>query len=277
MSLARNLIEEARRFAPPSAAPSGPPSFECRWSLAVAYYFLQTTRFRPGLDLSRDAERPCAGEAGFWLARGALHELLSGFGGAVPQVAPETVAERLEAEPGEGRQGALARFCLRRALEIAEQRSRDSPLLALPDLDAIRAEAHLRLGRILAVAGRADEGARELSWVLDHDLQAERLYLAHLFLGVIHEGRGQTAEAALRYRTAAALMPAAQSARLALSFLKILEGSPAAARDELLRTIHSEPQSSPDAWLLYNVGTPIWGLDRVMRDLYGALGIPTPR
>jgi tetratricopeptide (TPR) repeat protein len=258
VALARGLVEAAKGVGP-APSPGGAPSFECRFLLAVTYDLAETSDHPEALRLSKEAERPCGGQSEFWLARGALHEMAWSLRLDVP--APpetETPTETLVTSRKEAREMELARFCLQRAIEIEPTSS----------------EAHLRLGRVFSQAGRPDEAVRELSWVIRHDQATERLYLGNLFLGDVRETQSRRAEAAALYRAAQSLVPRAQSATLALSFLKMASDTPASARDALLPALRDRPASALlDPWLLYNTGAPYRGLERIMKELRVAAGM----
>jgi tetratricopeptide (TPR) repeat protein len=258
VALARGLVEAGKGVGP-APSPGGAPSFECRFLLAVTYDLAETSDHSEALRLSKEAERSCEGQSEFWLARGALHEMAWSLRLDVP-VPPEaeTPAETLVASRKEGRERELARFCLQRAIEIEPTSS----------------EAHLRLGRVFSGAGKPDEAVRELSWVIDHDRATERLYLGNLFLGDVREAQSRHAEAAALYRVAQGLVPRAQSAILALSFLKMASDTPASAREALLPALRTRPDPDLlDPWLLYNTGAPYRGLERIIKELRVAAGM----
>jgi hypothetical protein len=90
-------------------------------------------------------------------------------------------------------------------------------------------EAHLRLGRVLLLRGRAADAVIELQQAIA-SLQDQRLlYYAQLFLGAAQEATGQFDPARASYETAVQLNPRAQSPRLALSAFARRTGDRAAA------------------------------------------------
>ena len=116
----------------------------------------------------------------------------------------------------------------RAELQRAEQFFREALLLSPRAVDA-----RVRLGHTLGELGRHKEAAVELRTALDAKSDAERLYLAELFLGRVEEALGRRDEARSRYERAAALYPNAQSPRLALSQLARQTGDDAAAQRSL--------------------------------------------
>lgn len=257
LGLARDFVDAARRLAPPSAVTDGSPSFECRWSLAVAYHFTVESQIPRALRASSQTEQLCQGHAEYWLARGALHEFLSALAAGSAFVGEsETLPERLvNLSRAEDRHGELARFNLQQAIGV----------------DPTLVEAHLRLGRVFGLEGRLDEAAEQLSWVLERDHDRQRLFVAHLLLGRVREGQGRSAEAALRYRAAQALVSDAQSAAVALSHSRFLAGDVAGARDSLVARIAGERRAGFDPWLLYNVGTPLQAYEGAMKELHALI------
>jgi tetratricopeptide (TPR) repeat protein len=94
-------------------------------------------------------------------------------------------------------------------------------------------EARVRLGRVLAERGRFGEARRELEAAAAMSGPPDVHYLADLFLGRALE-HGRDLEAAERaYARAAARFPAAQSAALALSAVRMARGDVAGARAAL--------------------------------------------
>jgi tetratricopeptide (TPR) repeat protein len=257
LGLARDFVDAARRLAPQSAMTDGSPSFDCRWSLAVAYHFTLESQIPRALRASSQTEQPCRGQAEYWLARGALHEFLSALATGSRFVGEsETLPERLvNLSRLEDRHGELARFNLQQAIGV----------------DPTLAEAHLRLGRVYGLEGRLDEAAEQLSWVLEKDHDRQRLFVAHLLLGRVREEQGRPAEAALRYRAAQALVSDAQSAAVALSYSRLLAGDVAGSRDSLVARIARERPAGIDPWLLYNIGTPLQAYERAMRELHALI------
>jgi tetratricopeptide (TPR) repeat protein len=93
-----------------------------------------------------------------------------------------------------------------------------------------RLEARLRLGRVLQQRNAMTE-ARAMLTPLVETPDARIAYLAQLFLGGIEDATGKADAAAALYDRAAALIPNAQTARLAASELRHRRGERQAAAD----------------------------------------------
>jgi tetratricopeptide (TPR) repeat protein len=90
-------------------------------------------------------------------------------------------------------------------------------------------EAHLRLGRVLLLRGRAADAVAELQQAIGSLADARLQYYTQLFLGAAQEAAGQFDPARASYEKAVQLSPRAQSPRLALSALARRTGDRAAA------------------------------------------------
>jgi tetratricopeptide (TPR) repeat protein len=130
-----------------------------------------------------------------------------------------------------------------------------------PDL----ALARVRLGRVLWQLGRSKEAGEALESALARALDPRDLYLAHLFLGRIHEDAHRVDQAIAQYRRAVDLDPGAQSAAVALSHALQLVGDRDAARRALARGL--VPREAPrDPYWDYLVSDA-----RPAADMLGAL------
>jgi tetratricopeptide (TPR) repeat protein len=112
------------------------------------------------------------------------------------------------------------------------------------------AEARVRLGHTLGELGRHTEAATELRNAINAAPDKARRYLAELFLGRQLEALGQQDEATSHYELAAAMYPAAQSPRLALSRLARHTGDRAGAQ-RVLQTLTAVPAAHSDPWWEY--------------------------
>jgi tetratricopeptide (TPR) repeat protein len=88
--------------------------------------------------------------------------------------------------------------------------------------DAIAADdsliqARVRLGRVLWRLGNREAAQAALEASLERSADPLHSYLAHLFLGQVHEDSGRLAQAVEQYRLSLALDPSAQTAAVALS------------------------------------------------------------
>ncbi len=83
----------------------------------------------------------------------------------------------------------------------------------------------------------------------------ERLYLAYLFVGRVHEAAGRTSEAERAYKNAAGVERDGQAAAMALAHLRLMAGDSGASREildqELGRTV---PRSHEDPFWNYQFG-----------------------
>jgi tetratricopeptide (TPR) repeat protein len=139
----------------------------------------------------------------------------------------------------------------RRELLQSARRSLEAALAADPGLQ----EARLRLGRVLWGLERAEDAREVLETFFAQDAAEPRqLYLAHLFLGRLHEDAGRLPQAEAEYRAAVAVDPEAQAAGVALSHVLLLGGDSTAARDVLDRTLALVARREGDAFWSYHLG-----------------------
>ncbi len=109
----------------------------------------------------------------------------------------------------------------------------EEALAADPDLH----EARLRLGRVLFHLNRSKPGRARFEEVLARSDDPILLYLAHLFLGRIHEEDGHLEEAEREYKAALALRPFSEPASVALAHVRLLLGDPEGAREVLVSAL----------------------------------------
>ena len=125
-----------------------------------------------------------------------------------------------------------------------------------------RAEARLRLGRVLCETGRCNDAEPQLLEALAEAPDAGSRYLAALFLGRARESRGRLDEAIAAYRRAVSQRPHAQAARLALAHALQHAGDGAGARG-LIREVLADPwhdleqAEAADPWSLYDLGPSV--------------------
>lgn len=113
-------------------------------------------------------------------------------------------------------------------------------------------EARLRLGRVLWRLGQPEPARVHFEAVIASAANAGVRYLAHLFLGRIHEERSQWTEAEQQYRAALDLQPGSERAMLALAHARFLQGDVESAREILGRSIDAAPaQAGVDPWISY--------------------------
>ena len=136
-------------------------------------------------------------------------------------------------------------------LELAERNYR----LAL-ERDPAMIEARLRLGRVLALAGRDDQAVDALSLVAASGTTRAK-YLAHLFRGAMAARRGDTAATRAAYEAARTLAPGFQTPYLALSHLEERAGNSARAQVLVAQMGARGADGARDPWWAYRNG----GLD----------------
>lgn len=113
-------------------------------------------------------------------------------------------------------------------------------------------EARLRLGRVLWRLGQPEAARPHFETVVASPANDGLRYLAHLFLGQIHEDRGQWNEAEQQYRGALQLQPGSQRAAAALSHMRFVQGDTDSSREILAASIE-RPGAGVDPWVSYLV------------------------
>jgi hypothetical protein len=124
-----------------------------------------------------------------------------------------------------------------------------SALESAPSFD----EARVRYARVLGARGHHDEAVKELQRLAGVQEPLLQYYTA-LFLGGELEALGKDAEARRAYERAAALLPTAQSPRLALS--RLAAGPDRSAAREALLTLteqESRGDARDDPWWVYDL------------------------
>ena len=183
-----------------------------------------------------------------WFPKDAQMRLIQGTAGETS--AALTPPPALYTNPNSRSDGLNA--LARRRQELSEARRDLEAALALaPDLH----EARLRLGRVLWRMEKPQEARDTLLPLLDSGAEPWILYLAHLFLGRVHEDGGDLAAATERYRAALAIDPTAQAAAVALSEASLAAGEGDEARDLIGQAVRHAPRGQPrDAYMSYHLG-----------------------
>jgi tetratricopeptide (TPR) repeat protein len=163
------------------------------------------------------------------LARGSVREELATIGWARAAPSGAAAASETAADAGARRQ----------KFEEARQDFEDA-LVAEPGLGFAR----VRLGRVQWRLGDAEAARRSLEAALTSLAAADHLYLAHLFLGRIHQDAHRLPEAQAEYRLAEAIHPSALSAGTALSNALLVAGEADAARQTLRQGLRSAGRRS---------------------------------
>jgi len=113
------------------------------------------------------------------------------------------------------------------ALWERARRTFDEALAADPGLH----EARMRLGRVLWRLERPDLARVCFEEAIAKSDDKVTLYLAHLFLGRIHEDQNRLADAEKEYQAALAVRPSSEAAAVAISHARLLIGDTGGARE----------------------------------------------
>ena len=116
-----------------------------------------------------------------------------------------------------------------------------------PDFD----EAKLRLGWVLALDDSRDKAREQLEVVAAQATRSDLSYLAHMFLGSLHERAKRPADAAREYEAARAVSPF-QSSLIALMRIAAAGGENERVRS-LVAAISGTPPDQDDPWSVYSV------------------------
>jgi len=116
-------------------------------------------------------------------------------------------------------------------------------------------EASLHLGRVRYRLGQTGPALQALGPIVAASRDQERLYLAYLFAGRVHEAAGRSAEAERAYENAAGVEPNGQAAVMALAHLRLMGGDTEATRGILDRELgRTPPRSHDDPFWNYQFG-----------------------
>jgi tetratricopeptide (TPR) repeat protein len=136
--------------------------------------------------------------------------------------------------------------------EGAELRSAERLFRESLEQDPARAEARIRLGRVLGRRGRHQEAIAELRSAITGTKNRLLLYYGNMFLGAEADALGLTDEARHAYQRASELYPLAQSPLLAMSTLAARAGDRADALSTIAPVLsREEPQLVDDPWWSY--------------------------
>jgi len=132
-------------------------------------------------------------------------------------------------------------------------------------------EARLRLGRILWRLGKLDAARISLEAVLGSYAESSLQYLAHLFLGRVLEDSRQWPEAEEHYRVAMSMQPLSETAAVALSHVRFLQGDAESARAILREGLEAvRRRTGFDPWVPYLITQNRDG-DRILAELRQAV------
>ncbi len=118
--------------------------------------------------------------------------------------------------------------------------------------------ARVRLGRVLWRLGDGERGRAALEKAVERATDPPLQYLAHLFLGRVHEDSGRLDQAVEHYRLALGHEPEAQAAAVALSHALRRAGAAEEARDVLWRALgHAGRRAHRDPYWDYLVAEAV--------------------
>jgi tetratricopeptide (TPR) repeat protein len=117
--------------------------------------------------------------------------------------------------------------------------------------------ARLRLGRVRWRLGERDAAQAALEQAIGRSADTRLLYLAHLFLGQVHEDAGRLEQAVEHYRLSLALDPEAQAAAVALSHALRSTGAAEESRRVLRQALAQAGRRSRDGYWDYLVGNAV--------------------
>ena len=178
------------------------------------------------------------------LALGSLHEA---------HAAPNALVEA-----SVGRQGNLEKWRQEeRAYRLEQALAAYRQAVAL---DPTLAEAHLRLGHVLLLAGKADEADAAFARASAETGDRRWRYLAEMLRADAADARGDRVVGRQRYEAALAAWPDAQSPVLALSRLDASDGEWPAAQARLSALGPRAGGRAEDPWWAYGFGQA-WRID----------------
>jgi len=223
-------------------------AFARRWYEAMAGLAQGENRWSEALDWAERGLRDFPDSAEMLLVLGSIEETVGAQASFL-----ETHEALVDPNTRRSRSELLQRREVREHLEKAHRALR-SAVAADPTL----LEARLRLGRVAWRLGETAEARSVLSDVLAQEPDAAKAFLAHLFLGRLDEDASRLVDAARSYEAALALDPHSQSARLALSHVRLRGGDAPGARADVETTVGSAGRRPhPDALWLYPWGPSV--------------------
>lgn len=219
--------------------PASTPAANVRrqWYVATAAYLQSRSSLADLVPHMAKARQVLPADAEILFYSGAMHETM-----AAPFV--QEAARRITLPPGMVLDVTSARTHLRAARTFFRR-----ALDAAPG----RAEARVRLGRVLGMLGDHREAAVELERALSVPLTPRLEYYASLFLGGEHVRLGRPDAARKSFARASALYPAAQSPRLGLSTVARAAGRRGEAAEVLMGAVTGQHpgDDSRDPWWTY--------------------------
>lgn len=235
----RTHMELAERAATLLAGDPAGQGFSRRWVLAVALRALSEYCVDDARRLAHDGLEWFPHDPDLILVGGIVEEAAAFM---MDVGAPVAVAGALERQRVEQQLVQERRILMGKARHSFEQALAAQGTL-LP--------ARLHLGRVRFGLEERQAARADLQAVLDAQPQGDLAYLAHLFLGQVHEADDRIALAETHYRQALATDPSAQAAAMALSCLLQLRGESEAARAVLETALGHAARRADDAFWGY--------------------------
>jgi tetratricopeptide (TPR) repeat protein len=245
----------AERALGPLLSEEAGREFARRWYLAMSLRSLGDLCFEEGRRWAGSGLKRFAKDKELLLTRGVLAEALA----TVARLRQLSLGGPTPRDYDQVRQQQLDSYA---ALTEASK-SFEQALAADPSYE----EASLHLGRVRYRLGQTGPALQVLAPIVAGSRNQERLYLAYLFVGRVHEDAGRDADAERAYQNAAGVEPNSQAAAMALAHLRLMGGDTEATREILDRELAQTPPRSHD--------DPFWnyqfGIARRAEPLFEAL------
>lgn len=206
-------------------ARDSPPDLHRDWLLALGDYHLAAASPLRALPFFEECARLFPNAAEAWLGAGISYELTAFPDGFTFSVLPTQEAAR------------KAERCYREAGR----------------LDPRQAEARLRRGRVLGLAGAFDDAEKELAAAVEASAEASLTSLAQVFWGGLRDARGDLAGAISHYEAALAADRESQTAAFALSEALHRSGRPRRAAECLAAALVAPPPTEISPWYAYHL------------------------
>jgi tetratricopeptide (TPR) repeat protein len=233
----------AERALAPLLSDEAGREFARRWYVAMGLRSLGDLCLEEGLRWAGSGLKRFARDKELLLTRGVLSEATATVARLRQQSAGSVAPRELEQLRQQQLEGHAALTEAAKALEQA--------LATDPTFE----EASLHLGRVRYWLGQTGPALQALGPLVAGSRDQERLYLAYLFVGRVHEAAGRATEAERAYQNAAGVEPNSQAAAMALAHLRLMAGDTEATREILDRELlRARPRSHDDPFWNYQFG-----------------------